>query len=164
MGTAIVSILKRHLDPCFEMLRRVMDRCPEELWLEDGQGSPFWQQIYHVVFYVEHWLREDYAARQFRSVVFEKRVSPDLGRRSPDHLTKAELKDYLARVREKVDRIFAALDDDRLSAPIRPRSRNTYHDAILGQIRHIQHHVGQCNAILRRSGARTAGWLGYGEG
>jgi len=80
------------------------------------------------------------------------------------HLTKAELKDYLARVREKVDRIFAALDDEGLSAPIRPRSRNTYHDAILGQIRHIQHHVGQCNAILRRSGARTAGWLGYGEG
>ena len=164
MGNDVVAILKRHLDPSLEMLQRVVDRCPSSLWLDDKEGPPFWQVAYHVIFYIEHWLREDYAVRQSRCLVPKKQVSPDLGRGSPDHLTQAELKDYLARVREKVDRIFATLDDGRLSAPIRPRSSCTYHDAILGQVRHIQHHVGQCNNILRRAGARTAGWSGYGEG
>lgn len=146
-----------------EMLRRVAERCLDDLWLDDSWGSPFWQQVYHVVYYLDYWLREDYSSRRFLSLAFDKSLSADLGRRSPDHLTKIEFMEYLAKAEKKVERIFAALDDERLSRLIRPRSRSTYHDAILGQIRHIQHHVGQCNAILRRAGTRTVGWLGYAE-
>ncbi len=159
----VVGVLKRHLDPTMDMLRRVAERCPDDLWLDDNWGSPFWQQVYHVLYYLDYWLREDYAGRRFLSLTFAKSLSADLGRRSPDYLTRTEVREYWARAGEKVERIFAALDDERLSRPIRPRSRSTYHDAILGQIRHIQHHVGQCNSILRRAGARTAGWLGYAE-
>jgi len=42
MGTAIVSILKRHLDPCFEVLRGVLDRWPEVARPSDKGRTTTW--------------------------------------------------------------------------------------------------------------------------
>jgi hypothetical protein len=73
-----------------------------DLWLDDSWGSPFWQQVYHVVYYLDYWLREDYSSWRFLSLTFDKNLSADLGRRSPDHLTKTEFVEYLAKAEEKV--------------------------------------------------------------
>jgi uncharacterized damage-inducible protein DinB len=36
-------------------------------------------------------------------------------------------------------------------------------DRILVQIRHLQHHVGQMNTILKRNAVDTPGWVGFNE-
>ncbi len=173
----MVVVLKRHLDPTLAMLRRAIAHCPDDLWLGQGQGTteasgprssrlaaPFWQIAYHTVYFLDYWLREDYSIRAgFLSLTFDKDLTPDLGRRCADHLTKTEMKAHLDKAGKRVERIFASLDDERLLERIRPQSPFTYADAILAQIRHIQHHAGQLNAILRRAGAKAAGWQGYGE-
>lgn len=39
----------------------------------------------------------------------------------------------------------------------------TFTDRILLQIRHVQHHVGQLNATLKRKLGRAPGWVGFNE-
>jgi histidine triad (HIT) family protein len=161
---SMVSILKRQIDPVLEMLAQVIDRCPAQLWLEPAAGSPYWQQVYHTIFFVDFWLRHEYRKGvDFRSMTFDKKLMVELDQPSPNHLTQTELAEYLVRVRSKLDLFFAELDDASLLSPIVPTSDLTYTDAIVGQIRHVQYHMAQCNTILGQHGVEAAGWLGYRE-
>ena len=38
---------------------------------------------------------------------------------------------------------------------------NAHH--ILAQVRHVQHHVGQLNGILKHKTGETPGWVGFNE-
>ena len=158
-----VKIIKRSFDPSMEMLQGVVDNCPEDLWFDDSIGFPFWQQIWHVLFFVDVWLREDYT-RGVPYRVFEKDLPEDLAKRSDDHLTQAEAREYLARLKDKTERFFSQLDDDKLLAPIVEGRPNTYLDTILGQIRHIQYHVGHSNCLLKSREADTSRWVAFNEG
>jgi len=92
-------------------------------------------------------------------------VQFELGVQSPETLSKEELSAYLQNIQAKLGRFWGKLTDDTLLTPIvlQRDSAFTYADAILGQIRHVQHHVGHCNGILRQYGCKTVGWLGYHE-
>jgi hypothetical protein len=159
-----VSALEVHLGMSLEMLRLVVERCPDDsVWLAGSVDFPLWQQVYHTVFFVDFWLRENYAARSWRTVVFKKEITPHLGKPSPEHLSRMEMLGFLAAVSEKVKCYFAALDDPRLWQPISLSKEITHADAIIGQIRHVMYHVGNCNRMLKEKGAPTTGWLAPGE-
>jgi uncharacterized damage-inducible protein DinB len=98
-------------------------------------------------------------------MIFDKDVTHDLGTKSGDILSKKELTAYFEKITEKVERFFGKLTDETLLDPIAPQQDTelTYADTILMQIRHIQYHVGHCNRLLRQSGSRTVGWIGYHE-
>lgn len=161
MGRRAVSALERHLVPSLTMLRRVVERCPDDaLWLDDSGDYPLWQQVYHAVFFVDFWLREDYTTPGWQTRTFDKSLEVDLGKPSGDHLGRAEMLEYIDCVTEKVRRYCAALDDSRLDQPITSRSELAYIDALLLQVRHVMYHVGNCNRMLKQAGAATAGWLG----
>jgi uncharacterized damage-inducible protein DinB len=166
MATAAhVEILKRSFDPSLEMLQVLVEKCPEGLWLDDRVGFPFWQQVWHVAFFIDFWLREDYSrGAEYRVMTFDKDLPVELDRRSDEHLTREEAAEYLKRLQEKADRFFSSLDDARLLEPIVEGRPVTYLDVIIGQIRHIQYHVGHGNCILKSSGAETSGWLAFNEG
>ncbi|MDP2856992.1 MAG: DinB family protein [Bacillota bacterium] len=160
MSRQTVSALELHLGMSLEMLRKVVDCCPDDsVWLGPMVDFPLWQQVYHAVYYADHWLREDYSSRSWRTMTWRKEVTPQLGKPSPAHLTRQESLDFLAAVRGKVKRYFDALEDSRLWQPISSRTEITYMDAIIGQLRHVMYHVGNCNRMLKESGAPTAGWL-----
>ena len=158
-----VAILKRQFDPSFEMLCRIVEQCPEEVWHKEEVGSPFWQQVYHTTYWVDFWLREEYRQAEFRSLIFTKDVSFELDKVSRECLTQDESKEYLGRVQEKLGRFFEMLDDDKLRSPIVEWSGFTYLDAIISQIRHVQYHVGQCNTILGFGGLKAVEWVAYNE-
>lgn len=160
-----VEILKRGFMPSFKMLKGIVDNCPEDIWLKEVRGFPYWQQVYHVSFFVDYWLREDYSKGvEFRSVIFDKEVYVELDQRSDEVLTKNELQDYLIKIEEKIEGIFANLTDEQLLEEIVPGSGFTYNDVILSQIRHIQYHVGNANSLLKYQDVPTVNWMGYNEG
>ena len=39
------------------MLREAIDRCPDELWLDDGPKNAFWQIAYHTLFFTHLYLQ-----------------------------------------------------------------------------------------------------------
>lgn len=181
-----VYVLKRHFDPTFEMLSQIVTHCPDELWCSGPPPPPVWQQLYHVMYYIDFWIRDDYeepsqgadqavgvpaanagadarAPSQFLSMTFDKGVSFDLAKPSTDHLSREELSLYLERLRRKTEHFFESLRDDQLLQPVAAWTCFNRHDVILSQVRHIQHHVGCCNAILARAG-QSIGWLPENEG
>ncbi|MTI96301.1 MAG: hypothetical protein FH749_12630 [Firmicutes bacterium] len=42
-------IQKHHYVPCLDMLIRIVELCPDQLWDEKSQGPPPWQIIYHTL-------------------------------------------------------------------------------------------------------------------
>jgi hypothetical protein len=160
---SLLEIVKRQFDPSFEMLYQLVIQCPDELWRMEQAGAPYWQQVYHTTYFIDFWLREEYSQAEFRSLIFTKDLSFELGQPSNDWLTRDELKEYLGKIREKLGRFFGNLEDEKLSSSIVAGSGFTYLDAIAAQIRHIQYHVGQCNTILGMQGLEAVGWIAYNE-
>jgi hypothetical protein len=152
--SAAFHILKRHFDPSFEMLERLIDACPDGVWLQ------IWQQVYHTLECVDFWLRTESGDYHLRD--FKKDVTPYLDQRCSDYLTQGETRGYLETMKEKAQ-VFFQTNRGRLFEPSAVNDAMTNADVILGQIRHIQYHVGDCNSILGGQGAQAVEWLGYGE-
>ena len=156
-----VHQLKRHLEAVTEMLTEVIENCPDGLWVESTGGrSPVWHQVYHAVSGMDFWLRTDFS-EAFRPLNFEKDISDSLGRWSDATLSKQEMSEYVAHVKEKALQFFDFLDDERLLEPIGagPLPNHTYGDALIGQIRHVQYHVSECNVRLGDDGHKAAEWI-----
>ena len=147
-------ILKRHFDPSFEMLERLMDACPDGVWLN------IWQQVYHTLFGIEFWFRLE--SRDVQPPDWGKNVSPELDCQSDDYLTKDELRDYARKMREQAEAFFQA-NRSRLLEPNVVYGQITNCDVVMMQVRHFQYHVGDCNSILGSQGVKAVEWLGYGE-
>jgi hypothetical protein len=41
------------------MLKKIMEICPKKLWNSKKSGFVFWQQLYHIFYYVRFWLRDE---------------------------------------------------------------------------------------------------------
>lgn len=54
----MVHILRRQLDPSIEMLKEVIELCPNELWYAENDTPPIWEQVYHTLFWFNAWLRD----------------------------------------------------------------------------------------------------------
>jgi hypothetical protein len=160
-----VDLLQRHFVPTYDMLSRLVDHCPAELWDAPCGGYAFWHLVYHTAYWVDYWVRTDYSGAPWQSMTFDdKDVTFELDKPFTDILTQAELAAYLAAISAKVDRFFDELTDVDVLGPIVERSDLTYGDVLLMQVRHIQHHVGLCNAILREHDAEAVPWLADSEG
>jgi hypothetical protein len=148
------------------MLKNLIHLVPEEQWNTDYNGVPMWKQVYHVVYYIDYWLRLKYDESEFRCVIFDERISPELNIHTDGDLsiTRTQMADYLEKIHIKTEQFFQALQDEDLAAPIISGVENyTYLDVITGQIRHIMYNIGYCNALLREQKLPEADWYSYNE-
>ncbi len=158
----MIGIMARHLGPALDMIEGVINACPEPLWNAKTRPAPVWLHLYHALASVDFWFRAS-KDEPFDYPTFGKAVDPDMAKTSADSLTKAELGVHLKRVREKAEAYAAAAQREGLSSPSPITDVYTRADIFLGQIRHLQHHIGFCNATISSGGASPAAWMGYGE-
>ena len=80
----------------------------------------------------------------------------------PDRVySKAELLAYLAHGREKCRVMLSALTEEKAALPCRFERRDmTVLELHLYNLRHVQHHTGQLNLILRQAIASAPDWVG----
>jgi uncharacterized damage-inducible protein DinB len=157
----MVSILRRHFDPALQMVAELVDGCPASIWAAQTHGNPFWQHVMHALIGAEFWFRE--ASEPFAPPDLGNGPVPDLDKIPSFELDRDSARSYLERIRARTETFFGSLDDRRLQSPSSIYEKCTYADLILMQTRHMQHHVGYCNRLLRESGCATAKWLGYAE-
>ena len=157
-GDDLLSVLVRQFYPSLETVKGLIDRCPDELWLKNV-GRPYWQHIYHALVGPDFWFRME----EFRLYSFKKDVTPDLTVKSKDSLTREEMGQYYRIVKEKCDRFFNSMNTQKLFLESYISKEHTNTDLVLSQIRHIQHHVGFCNCLLRQHDFEAVEWRGYGE-
>jgi hypothetical protein len=159
MGDSQLESAKRHFDLSFAMLDQVIAISPDELWEAKRGGIVYWQQLFHTLTGIDFWMRQDNG--QFKEAFSDRGLYPELDRDPESHLSREELIEYLKKVKTVIQQFFENQDDQRLyeKSAVNPKIKNI--DIIYMQIRHIQYHVGHCEAILRENNYDTAEWLDW---
>jgi hypothetical protein len=148
------------------MLETLVDVCPDEVWYGVYNDIPFWYQVYHVAYFVDYWFRAEGAMSPAFCMSFDPRIPPEFEHDVPADvsISRAEIREYLSRIRVKLDILFAALDDAALARPVFDGiERYTLLDILFGQTRHIMYNVGYCNGILRERNLEESDWYSYNE-
>lgn len=156
MSTAMVNVLKRHLEPTLEMLDQLIEECPDEIWFDRESG--YWKHIFHAITGIQFWFRQQ--SEQFHKPNLNKDVSPDLDEESTEDPTKEEMSAYVKWMIDKSRAFVEQLNDETALEPCEVYNEFTKADVIIMQTRHIQHHVGYCNHILSSHHHKAVEWLG----
>jgi hypothetical protein len=150
MDQALKTTLWRQCGAAIDMLDNAMRACPEELWGDPSRRPVFSYVAYHTLFWLDVYL--------FGSI--EGFVPPkpfNLDELDPAGIepdppwSKPVLLDYLAQCRKRLRAACEGLTDERASA------RTPFYwgdpdglEMLLYSLRHLQHHAGQLNLILRQ--------------
>jgi hypothetical protein len=162
IGGTLTAVLKRQLDCSLEMLAKAIELCPDDAWADDSGHAPVWEQVYHALFWFNAWLRDWQKPIEYPE--FHIAEALDIKRRAGKTIDRSQILAYLAKVSADYEAFMTGVDDAGLLDTATAFGRQwTTADRILGQVRHIQHHVGYLNAILSASRGVRVHWVGYGE-
>jgi hypothetical protein len=166
MKRLITEALRNQFDSTFHMARVLVKVCPEEIWAATYNEVPFWQQVFHYVYYIDFWMRETYDDNEWRTMVFDDSYTTDLYADSYEGLfiSQGIMLEYLDRIQVKTTSVFDNLNDEKLNTLVyNDDPQYTYTDVIVGQIRHIMYNIGYLNGILRELGLPESDWYSYNE-
>ena len=152
-----------------QMIRSAIEACPDPLWDERADGSPFWHLAYHALFYVDFYL--SYDEKTFQARDFHKGnahlLPGDYGQFAGVVITpeksfrKDQLLVYADHCLRKCETTFETLTDERALE----RCGFWWYELNVGEfllnsLRHAQHHAGQLILLLRRRAGIGIDWLG----
>ena len=143
-----------------DMLENAVQACPEELWADRSRNPQFWYVVYHTLFWLDFYLTEP-------PEVFAPPPPFNMDEADPAGLmpervyTKGELLTYLAHGRHKCRSILEGLSVERARAPrgLGSKATGTFAELMLYNLRHVQHHTGQLNLILRQTVDDAPRWV-----
>ncbi len=159
MDSMTKTIIWQQFGASIDMLEEAMRACPLWLWGDRSQRPEFWYIVFHALFYLDLYLSDS-----------DKGFSPpspftldELDERGllPERVyTHEELQSYLVHGREKCRRTVAALTDEKANQ----RCGFDWLDLTVGELllynmRHLQHHAGQLNLILRQKVDAAPRWV-----
>jgi hypothetical protein len=159
------NIIQSQYHASLEMMRQVVERCPDELWDRPVNGVSLWRIAYHALFYVHLYLQPtlaDFAPWSRHRPDYEMLAAPpwdptyDLKIGEP--YRKQDLLDYIDDCHAQVDRIVPALDMAGASGfdwlPFSKLELQLY------SIRHLQQHIGELSERLGAHSAINIDWVG----
>jgi len=163
----ISTSLKNQFESCMVMLQKLIDIMLPDMWQSDNNGIPVWQQVYHVVYFIDNWFRYTYVRKQKDHFVGDFSLSPDLDKPLPESevISQSDMNDYLKKIHCKTVAVFNNMTDEKLGKPIIDGGSKeyTHMDVTVGQIRHIMYNIGSLNRLLRDKGLPESDWYAYNE-
>jgi hypothetical protein len=169
MGNPWPEMIGRQFTAAIQMLRLAIEACPEDLWDDRTQGSPFWHLAYHALFFTDFYLSRDEKA--FQPMPFHEDKShflPGDYREfggivgTPERAyTRDQLLEYADHCLDKCHETFEALTEER----VLERCGFWWYELNVGEfllnnLRHTQHHAAQLVLLLRRRAEIGIDWLG----
>ena len=156
MEESLKAILWKEFGAAIDMLENAVDACPESLW--NGE-SKFWYNAYHVIFFLDYYLTEE-EDKFHPPVPFTlSEFNPD-GELPESVYDKSELITYIRYCREKCRKLISELNDENLQKRFINKYRNYSRlEIIIYNMRHVQHHAGQLNLLLRQNGIEPPDWV-----
>ena len=141
------------------MLREAISICPDGVWYRADRKPLFWYTAYHSLFWLDLYL-----AGQVDG--FTPPAPFNLDELDPSGIipekpySKRELADYALFIREKYGRIFPNADEAQLTRTCEVGwGAVTYVELLLDNLRHLQHHAGQLNTLLRMEADIASPWI-----
>lgn len=162
-------MIGRQFAAAIQMTRLAVEACPDDLWDDRSEGTPFWHIAYHALFYTDMYLSDDEKTFQARDYhVDQSNFLPgdyhEFGGivTTPDKAySKDQLLEYADHCLQKCEETFERLTDDRTLE----RCGFWWYELNVGEfllnnLRHAQHHAGQLALLLRRRADTGIDWLG----
>jgi hypothetical protein len=159
----------RQLVGALQMLRAAIEACPDGLWDERDEGSPFWHLAYHALFFADLYLSDDEKTFQARDFHEGKAhfLPGDYGQHggvvsTPEKaFTRTQLLAYADHCIQKCSETVGKLTDRRAVE----RCGFWWYELNVGEfllnnLRHVQHHTGQLTLLLRRRADIGIEWFG----
>ncbi len=164
MEEAIRNALKHQYVCLAQNLRDSIEACPDDSWSAERGSPPFHQIAYHTIFFLD-WYSGD-SPELFKA--WERQAFAAEGDQTLDNVpskvfTKGELLDYLDASERKCLGIIENLSEEdfaRLCA-FEWKVGQSVLDMLLQGLRHLEHHIGQLNYILRLETGSTPGWIDF---
>jgi uncharacterized damage-inducible protein DinB len=160
------NVLWRQFGAAIDMLEAAIRACPDELWDNAAQQPAgvsmqavgFWYIVYHTLFWLDFYLaggREGFAPpAPFTLAELDSGALPERA------YSKRELQAYLDYGRERCRTTIAELTDDRAGQLCEfVWGRVPFAELLIYNLRHVQHHTGQLNLILRQQIDSAPRWI-----
>ena len=164
------SIVKSQYHAALAMFGETIERCPDDLWLNQTPKNAFWQVAYHTLFYTHlylgltdadfrPWKEHQADVQNPDGIAHESRGSDDTRSLLPDPYTKTQVLEYWKICDDMVDDAVDAMDLQSSESgfswyPI-PKLEHQ-----LVNIRHIQHGAAQLADRLRAEAGIGISWAG----
>jgi hypothetical protein len=163
------TVISRQFAAAIQTARLAIEACPDDLWDDRDDGSPFWHLAYHALFFTDFYLSENDKA--FQAMDFHEEKTHFLPGdyqefggivTTPEKsYSKEQLLAYADHCLEKCEETFQKLTDqhalDRCGFWWYELSVGEF---LLNNLRHVQHHAGQLALLLRNRADIGIDWLG----
>ena len=153
----LIQCFKSEFDRFFELLKKQVEVCPQDLWTKKVGGYIFWQQQLHAVMcvgliYVEE--NDDIAAE----VGFSREVIM-LSAEPSEEMSKEGLFILVEKVHKLAHTFMSSINDADLTKKHTVMSKTlgremSNQNALIAMTRHCCYHLGCCDAILREHGIK----------
>lgn len=159
MHTAWKEFLWQQFGASIDMLDNAVAACPDDVWNDRSARPEFWYVAYHALFWLDRYLTAPDETFEVPSPFTLDQVHPS--GILPDHpYGKEDIRKYAAQCRAKCRAIIDALTDEKSEAPAFGKRAMTFGERLLYNMRHVQHHAGQLNLILRQRTNSAPSWVG----
>ncbi|MBI5059677.1 DinB family protein [candidate division KSB1 bacterium] len=159
MDSSIRTILWQQFGAAIDMLENAIRACPAELWGRRSLVPEYWYTAYHTLFWLDYYLSESPAT--FAPPPPFNLDEMDPAGLLPDRVyTQAELLNYLAYGRGKCRARIASLTEETVQHRFRAGRKDfNVVEILLYNMRHVQHHAGQLNLLLRQNIDDAPRWV-----
>ncbi len=169
MQSAWQMMICRQFAAAIQMIRSAIEACPDRLWDDRSEGTPFWHLAYHALFFADFYLSDD--EKTFQAMEFHEGKAEflpgDYGEyggvvATPEKsFRKEQLLSYADHCLRKCDETFGRLTGKRtLEQCGFWWYKLNVGEFLLNNLRHTQHHAGQLALLLRRRADIGIDWLG----
>jgi hypothetical protein len=147
MDVFLKETLWKQFGAAIDMLENAIQACPDKHWNDSAQ---FWYISYHTLFYLDYYLSQDPSEFKPPSPFTLSELDPSGP--MPDRVySKEELLSYLEFGRNKCHDLITVLTTENMAKRWINEYRNYNRvEMILYNMRHVQHHSGQLNLLLRQ--------------
>lgn len=156
MNNPIIQIIWKQFGASIDMLENAIQQCPVEHWDTDKN---FWYNAYHCLFFLDYYLTMDPATFAPPPPFTLSEFGDDMPERV---YTKEELTNYLQFNREKCKKLITVLTEENLNGRWINQSGSMNYsvlEILLYNMRHVQHHAGQLNLLLRQTIDDAPRWV-----
>jgi hypothetical protein len=157
----VKEALWNQIGASIDMLKNAIVKCPDKLWETD---SKFWYKAYHCIFWTDYYLTFD--PKQFIPPPGYSLSEFDPSGAMPERVyRKDELLSYVRHCRKKCRSLISNLTSEVATTRwVNDYKNYSVIEILLYNMRHVQHHVGQLNMILRQSINEPPGWVSQVKG
>jgi DinB superfamily len=174
MNAMMRSAVVRQFGAALKMLHEAVERCPDELWDDRSEGTPFWQIAYHALFFLDLYLSQtlegfkpaEFHVENANVFVGEYPWMKPAGKIGlPEfEFSKAQVLGYMQQCWAKCKKRVEGMTEESAAQKCAfPWYGVSVGEMTLINLRHVQHHVGQLAAVLRRRAGIGLEWKGSEE-